>query len=183
TDWKIFGKTRDEIRAAAERRRRLTPEDQIVVAGTPSLAMRYEVKAQPVAESPSRSTKTARADTAATGPDLLQPLESAASELKGALEIERGHGRRLLDALGDMGLARNWRYHRPAKGSDVDGWEASIDHLLRDRNDLRDLFHYEPLEPAIRGFLPSLSDGLLHGPERRRLKQRLNQLDRVVERV
>jgi len=106
----------------------------------------------------------------------------AGGNLATALKRERNHGQRLLDALSD-GFAAMWKYHRPPMGSDVDGWEANVDHLLRNRHDLKRLFHYEPLEPAIAGFMPGFQDAFLHGPEKRRLKQRLHQLDLVLERL
>lgn len=39
-EWRIFGKTRDEIRAAIKARRDLAPQEQIVLAGTPALLSR-----------------------------------------------------------------------------------------------------------------------------------------------
>ena len=50
-------------------------------------------------------------------------------DLASALEKERKHGQRLLQALG-VSFAEIWKYHRPAEGSDVDGWEANVNHLL-----------------------------------------------------
>ncbi len=184
SDWRLLGKRRDDIRAAIKARRELEPQDQIVLAGTPSLAKRYANDVGPPQES-EESPGEAGDDSDQAGPDISDEFQSSApvaGGLKESLEAEREHGRRLLNAL-SAGLAGSWQYQRVPQGSDVDGWEANVDHLLRDQKDMRDLFHYEPLEPAIRGVLPNLADGLFHGPERRRLKRRLNQLDRVIERV
>jgi hypothetical protein len=67
--------------------------------------------------------------------------------------------------------------------SDVEPWKINIDHLLRDREDLLNLFHYAP--PRLRS--QTLSEGFLDvlrgGSEVRRLEQLLQQLDRVIERL
>ncbi len=40
--WKLVGKSRDHVRTASEKRRLLSPQERIVLAGTPELAKTYE---------------------------------------------------------------------------------------------------------------------------------------------
>lgn len=159
-----------ELQEAIKQRRHLSAPDQIAIATSPIVETYL----------PSSPASEEHKDVSAEGQEDME-IE-AEDDLVTALRRERNHGQQLLHALG-AGFAEIWKYHRPAKGSDVEGWEANVDHLLRDQRDLKRLFHYEPLEPAIAGLLPSLHDALLHGPERRRLKQRLHQLDLVLERL
>jgi hypothetical protein len=40
--WRLIGKSRDDVRAAADKRRQLNPQDRIVIAETPELAKVYD---------------------------------------------------------------------------------------------------------------------------------------------
>lgn len=74
-------------------------------------------------------------------------------------------------------------FDNPPSREDVEPWRINVDHLLRDRGDLRKLFNYAPPRLVGEKMSAVLLDGLSGGPEIREVEQRLQQLDRVLERV
>lgn len=63
---------------------------------------------------------------------------------------------------------------------DVDAWEASVEAELHDRPRDLALFHYEPQQSPLAAF--SLVTAL-HDPLKRRLEQRMRQLETIVRRT
>jgi hypothetical protein len=124
----------------------------------------------------------------ATGPP--NPNEGAgageefdcASGLRDRLLTERKNGRLILRAIKDPFSAGLWVFDKRPSRKDVKPWRIAVDHLLRDRDDLRNIFNYEPPRMIGDEMSTVLAD-CFGGRQIRVLERGLRQLDRVLERV
>jgi hypothetical protein len=66
---------------------------------------------------------------------------------------------------------------------DVHGWQANVEHLLRNDKELLQLFRWQPLTQNMGIAWKSVADAMFGGPQIRRLEGLLTQLDKVIERL
>jgi hypothetical protein len=143
-----------ELTDAIQARQQLTPQDRIVLAGSP-LADQYEIS---------------------TVDDQAKP------DIVTSLGTERKHGYRLLSALENP--AERFGYEEIPGPEDVERWEAQVKNLLRDDPERLRLFLYIPpiaRNKSGGNILAGLLDAMAGGSEIRRLQQRLRQLDVVLQ--
>lgn len=70
---------------------------------------------------------------------------------------------------------------RPAtRPEDVDAWEAEVEAALRHRPRDIGLFHYDPPRSPLEALSASV---ISSSPLRRRLRQRLRQLETIMDRI
>jgi hypothetical protein len=114
-----------------------------------------------------------------TGPDQESDCGSG---LRNRLLTERKNGRLILRAIKDPFSAGLWAFDNRPSRKDVEPWRIAVDHLLRDRDDLRNIFNYEPPRMIGDEMSTVLADSF-GGRQIRVLERGLRQLDRVLERV
>jgi hypothetical protein len=103
--------------------------------------------------------------------------------LKAELTREKVHGQTILGAIKFPTFQQAWMYEKMPSRNDVEPWKVNVDHALKGRDDLLNLFHYAPPAMLSAKFGAIVLDSLRGGPEVRRLERLLEQLDRVIEHV
>ena len=151
----------------------------ILIAGSP-LEDHYEIPADPDSFASSSSTEATESEaeeeraTVAT----LAPED----DLETALRTEKAEGETLLKAL-KAGVFGSWQYDRVPTPEDVHGWQANVEHLLRNERELLQLFRWQPLTRNMGIAWTTAADAIFAGPQIRRLKGLLAQLGKVIERL
>jgi len=121
------------------------------------------------------------------GAELLQPghqrvadsrEQAPSNSLKSSLMRERAQGGRLLSGLSPL-TQGSPLVPRVSQGH-VEGWEATVRHVLRNHSDLLKIFNYDPPISPIAGMVRSSTDILSGGRLGMRLRRRLDQLDKVI---
>lgn len=163
------------LTAAVAARKEVDYGSAILIAGSP-LESHYE---SPPIQAPFASSDHDEPNVEVEIEPPAVAVLAPENDLKAVLRTE---GRKLLKAL-KGGVFESWQYDRVATTDDIHGWRANVEHLLRGKTELLQLFRWQPLTRNMGINWKSVADALQGGPEVRRLEGLLAQLDKVIERL